>query len=179
MNVDYNQEFLESKEVLDSEATSNRFGFVNSFLSPGDSVLDVGCSNGNLKRNVKEKIDYFGIDISKTAIEDNPYDCMVADAQSFNLDKQFDKVVCLEVLEHLKEPLKAVECLVKHVKRGGLLLITVPKDGLLPHYSHLFEFSLQNWKDICGKYTPNYTIMPLKKYDFDNEKNLFSVRMRL
>ena len=36
------------------------------YIKPGDKVLDLGCGNGALYSNLKEKnIDYLGVDFSK------------------------------------------------------------------------------------------------------------------
>ncbi len=86
-----------------------------------------------------------GIDISlrniKVAnskrIKDNNPQFLVADAEKMKFKEKFDFVVCSEVLEHLKNPQRALSSIHGVLKRNGLLIVTVP-NGLGP-YSLIFD----------------------------------------
>jgi len=97
--------------------------------------LDVGCGKGDITIPVS----YFGykmvgIDISPANIKvaksrriknDNPK-FFVADAEKMTFKEKFDFVICSEVLEHLKNPHKALNLINKVLKENGLLIVTVP-----------------------------------------------------
>jgi 2-polyprenyl-3-methyl-5-hydroxy-6-metoxy-1,4-benzoquinol methylase len=100
----------------------------------------VGCGNGIISRGIgREGYNVFGIDISEKAIEkarsltDLPnvqFDTI--SAQELVADgKQYDAVVCSEVLEHLTYPEKLLEVLYQSLKDNGVLIVTVP-NGMGP-----------------------------------------------
>lgn len=175
--IDYNQVFKDTKETLNNELVSNRFKFVDFWVKDGDSILDIGCSNGNLMRNLTKKVDYLGLDISELAVKDNPNKSIIGNAEDFKIDTKFNKIVCLETLEHLEYPEKAIECMIKHLKPKGMLLITVPKDKLIMDKTHLQIFYYKDILKLCQKHTMNFSIQPIKKYDVDEDVRMFSIRM--
>lgn len=89
---------------------------------PGESVLDVGCGDGNCRRPLTElmEMSYSGCDISENMLEiaraENPgYDFRLARAEDLPYeDSSFDLVLCLAVLLHLpreyEEPIIREAC---------------------------------------------------------------------
>src|SRR5262245_41460203 len=70
-------------------------------------VLDVGCAKGFLVESLRDRgVEAFGIDISEYAISEVRPDirlyCRVASALD-PLDRSYDLITCIEVLEHLTE----------------------------------------------------------------------------
>jgi SAM-dependent methyltransferase len=45
-------------------------------------------------------------------------------------DESFDAIICIEVLEHLPDPLSAIKELMRILKKGGTLIITAPFSSL-------------------------------------------------
>ena len=100
-----------------------------------ESILDVGCGEGFTLRKIKDlgigkKLE--GIEYLDRAIqlgkEQNP-DIHIKQGSIYKLpykDNSFDLVICTEVLEHLEEPEKALQELIR-VSRKNLLL-TVPNE---------------------------------------------------
>lgn len=107
-------------------------------LSP-DRVVDVGCGTGQLLRSLVDRMPVspelvVGIDRSRTGIRrarallpNGTF--VVADLYRLPLDaERFDLVLCTEVLEHVREPARAVGALCRLCAPGGRVAITVP-DG--------------------------------------------------
>lgn len=114
------------------------FGMVKK--NDGKILLDAGCGPGTYAITLAQKgYDVYGFDINKSKI-----------VQAKNLSKQlnlkttfavkniynlstyktnfFDIVICSDVLEHLKDDNKAVKEMLRIIKPGGKLIITVPAD---------------------------------------------------
>ncbi|WP_373044052.1 class I SAM-dependent methyltransferase [Vulgatibacter sp.] len=98
-----------------------------------ETVLDVGCGEGFLSRVLLDRfpgIQLTGIDLSATAVEHARLRCPEGRFEAAPIEslatmaKQFDLVVCSEVLEHLEAPEEAVRLLA--ARSSGHALITVP-----------------------------------------------------
>ncbi|MBM4241504.1 MAG: class I SAM-dependent methyltransferase [Euryarchaeota archaeon] len=117
----------------------------NNFFSPSHNkiirligkqkkVLDVGCSDGNLSKNLRiNECEVFGIEINdKTAHLAKRYcqEVFVGDVESIKLnskyDNFFDFIVFADVLEHLKEPAVVLRRFRKYLKDDGQLIVSIP-----------------------------------------------------
>jgi len=95
----------------------------------GNSVLEIGCSNGYGSQFFGDQIEYLGLDYDEPIIVvareegwgDNKK-FVHADINTFELG-QYDTIVAMEVIEHIDTGLEIAQKLKKHCKR---LLITVP-----------------------------------------------------
>ena len=95
----------------------------------GNSVLEIGCSNGYGSQFFGDTIDYLGLDYDPKIIQvakeegwgDNKK-FVNADINTFELG-QYDTIVAMEVIEHIDTGKEIAQKLKKHCKR---LLITVP-----------------------------------------------------
>ena len=95
----------------------------------GNTVLEIGCSNGYGSQFFGNNVNYLGLDYDVSIIEvareegwgDNKQ-FVHADINTFDLG-QYDTIVAMEVIEHLDNGLQIAQKLKKHCKR---LLITVP-----------------------------------------------------
>lgn len=88
-------------------------------------VIDGGCgASGYL--HLPASAHLTGIDISDTGLRDNSrvQHAIVGDLQSYPLPSEaFDLGICWDVLEHLEDPLLALDNLRRAVMRGGLLVV--------------------------------------------------------
>lgn len=98
-------------------------------------LLDIGCGIGNLYKVLGERIEYFGIDISKEAIDkaravyDN--DSKFKTYNGINIpfdDNYFDTVSSLEVIEHLDKDnhIKHLQEIIRVTKPRGIIIISTP-----------------------------------------------------
>jgi 2-polyprenyl-3-methyl-5-hydroxy-6-metoxy-1,4-benzoquinol methylase len=134
----------DSDRMLDEYLRPERLEFYDELativapLAP-HSVLDVGCGTGHLLRFLVDRMQtsperIVGVDHSEAGIRrarallpEGTWH--VEDLFSLSLDgDQFDLVLCSEVLEHLDEPGRAVDVLLRLCAPGGRVAITVP-DG--------------------------------------------------
>jgi 2-polyprenyl-3-methyl-5-hydroxy-6-metoxy-1,4-benzoquinol methylase len=102
------------------------------------AVIDVGCGAGSLLQAVVARTSpqperIVGIDYAGTGIERAKQLVPSGEFRTeslYDLDslETFDLVLCTEVLEHVRDPTKAVEVLVRICAKHGAILITVP-DG--------------------------------------------------
>ncbi|KAJ4847398.1 tRNA methyltransferase, has a role in tRNA modification [Turnera subulata] len=102
-----------------------------SSLSPGSLVLDAGCGNGKYLGYNPDSV-FIGCDISAPLIKicaDRGQEVLVADAVNLPYRTGFgDAAISIAVLHHLSTESrrkKAIEELVRVVKKGGRVLITV------------------------------------------------------
>lgn len=89
---------------------------------PGMSVLDVGCHQMEARQFLKDT-EYVGID-TLTGYEIDG---------GFSLDQKFDRILCLEVLEHLAKPLSTLLAIRESLEDDGLLVVSLPNEASLFH----------------------------------------------
>lgn len=126
---------MEYDRIVDIKRLNYIADVLKSRLPAGAEVLDVGCGNGIISRNLGEiGFRVRGIDISEKAIvrakelnrflnvsfEVKSAEQLVADGQHYHA------VICSEVLEHLKDPGKLLQVLHQTLHDNGILIVTVP-----------------------------------------------------
>ena len=119
--------FLKGDPVFPREVTRYEWAAKNLI---GNSVFELGCTNGYGRQFFPENINYIGLDYDPIIIDvakeqewpgaNNLF--VSGDINKFILG-QYDTIVAFEVIEHLDNGLEIVEKFKKHCKR---LLITVP-----------------------------------------------------
>ncbi len=105
---------------------------IRSLRVQDPKMLDIGCGTGNNLINFGTLGTIFGLDISsqalafcaKRGLRDIVVRCPV-EKTAFR-DKVFDIVTCLEVLEHLQDPVEALRELRRVLKDTGKIIIAVP-----------------------------------------------------
>ena len=131
---------------------------VLQFTSRYKTFMDVGCGNGYvvalLRMMGKEA---YGIDCAEEAIDFcrdhfggrmSQYYRLAAIEELPNNQKQYDAVLCLELLEHLTDPELALKLLWDRVAPDGILVVTVPVAGQVPSPYHLQEFTPERLKEL-------------------------------
>ncbi|MBE0415746.1 MAG: class I SAM-dependent methyltransferase [Dehalococcoidia bacterium] len=113
-------------------------------IENGDRFLDVGCGEGRhsfeafrLGSHMVCALDMDDVSLRKThyvlhymdtqRVSNGSWNVMFADALSLPFkDASFDKIICSEVLEHVADDERGIRELVRTLKRGGVLAVTVP-----------------------------------------------------
>jgi ubiquinone/menaquinone biosynthesis C-methylase UbiE len=115
-------------------------------------VLDVGCGAGNILEKVPAA-NLFGIDISalvlfkaKERLRENAF-LLQSDAQSLPYKGQtFTQVICSEVLEHLLDPLVALNEMVRVLRVEGVAVVSVPNESMINQIKNiLIRLGIFKW----------------------------------
>lgn len=114
-------------------------------------VADLGCGCGMMLQRLSSKYDPIGIDGSSQAIEFSTHRGVRAKLGVLPEDvplprESFDAVLLLDVLEHLRYDRATVEVSADLLKKGGLLVCTVPAHMWLwterdEHHHHFRRYS--------------------------------------
>lgn len=127
-------------EIAEVLAMSPKFyrrcaALVAPYIKADAAVLDVGCGQGIQLaeiRKLRPTARLSGMDISPRLVSRamaNVPGAQIVTGDADNLaypDEAFDVVIMTEVLEHLSDPVLALEQLRRVLKPGGWMLLTVP-----------------------------------------------------
>jgi 2-polyprenyl-3-methyl-5-hydroxy-6-metoxy-1,4-benzoquinol methylase len=132
----YANEPLGNVELRIGTWPKDRFEASVFFAGTGNSVLDVGCGNGIVLYNLRDKFrELHGIELSKERVDTakRSLQGLNATVVQGNIevgidydDEYFDAVICSDVLEHLVDVFSGFREMTRVVKKGGRLLINTP-----------------------------------------------------
>ena len=141
MNTDvfYDQYWASGLHAV-SEWDEKRFQKVFAPLIGLENVLDYGCGMGlAYQRHLAKAVgNYTGADVGTRALADaqkKGFKTLKINVENGIIDapdNSFDGACCVEVFEHLFDPLQAARELRRVLKPGGVLLATVPNFGYHP-----------------------------------------------
>ncbi len=124
------------RQILDSLNTGD-----------GDSILEIGCGVGDYCGELSRFCDIIGVDIS-VQIAASRFGNRFLRASGERLpfrDNAFDKVVCVNVIEHVFDPAKLLSEISRVLGPGGTLALTTPDINSLMHHWTLDETHLHAW----------------------------------
>jgi len=127
-------------------------------INENQNILDVGCGKLfflNFLNRINKRVNYFGIDINpKMRIKFQKNISGTIEHKSifsFKTKKKFDLIVCLWVLEHIRNDKRAQNIMTNNLKKNAYLVIAVPSIWTWPFEfgRHGFHYySLQTLKKI-------------------------------
>jgi len=148
------------------------------------SLLDVGCGEGALGKILRQQLEgklyLVGVDISGTALRhaSQYYDKVIeANIEMDDLtqalpEKQFDYIVCLEVLEHLFEPSNVLKQVKRFLKKDGFLVASFPNIAFWKYRLDLLkgafpkEYTLSSPSEHIQNFTLHSFVQLLEENDF-------------
>lgn len=167
---------------------------------PDDVILDVGCGDGyQISYILRRASKIVGIDLSHARLKEakkriKGVDLIRASSEKIPFKHQiFDKVMCLELLEHLENPSRTLKEIEFILKDAGILVVSVPyKERIIatecihcgkptPLWGHLHSFDERklssllprNLKTIHRIYTgtiiaayPLFNVLPTSLWKF-------------
>ncbi|MFC1754025.1 class I SAM-dependent methyltransferase [Thermoproteota archaeon] len=108
-------------------------------IRPKDKVIELGCGEGYIL-DLLPKADITGVDLSKEAVrwakdrlkKKRYVKVLKGDATKTGLKKDsFDKVYATEVIEHILEPKKLVDEIIRLAKKESTIVVTFPNEDLI------------------------------------------------
>ncbi len=150
-----------------------------SRLEPGAKILDAGAGNLKNKKHcghlqyVSQDFCQYQSDSTASVFEGGLHTPdwgihrvdLVCDITAIPLsDKEFDVILCSEVLEHLPDPMAALDEMTRLLKEDGLLILTTPFASMVhmaPFYfysgfsKYWFEYHLTRRGLTIEELTPN------------------------
>lgn len=123
------------------------------------NTVDVGCGPGfvsqilSSSQNIKT---VYGIDFSLTSIKRCRQDVpaghfFVGDIYRMSCqDGAFDSVMCMETLEHLEQPARALAELFRVCKVGGHVVITIPNGAIDEYVGHINFWTEQEFRALLS-----------------------------
>jgi 2-polyprenyl-3-methyl-5-hydroxy-6-metoxy-1,4-benzoquinol methylase len=127
------QEYFVHYPIKTSPHSSHEF--VKLAVGCGQDVLDVGCGEGFLAEQIQQMGNHVtGIDVLPRAKQEQFFDQYISADLDQGVDpetpalrgRQFDKVLLLDVLEHLRQPDKLLQDCRGFLKPNGHLIVSLP-----------------------------------------------------
>jgi SAM-dependent methyltransferase len=117
-------------------------------------VLDLGCGVGRFGEFKLAGVEVYGVDIDSGAVKiaKKHEKTVVADLEKplpFP-DGTFDGILAKDILEHVREPWKVVAELKRVLKKGGIIIATVPSPTkkAWDDYTHIRPFTKRSIREL-------------------------------
>ncbi|HKR14552.1 MAG TPA: class I SAM-dependent methyltransferase [Pyrinomonadaceae bacterium] len=126
-------------------------------------VADIGCGTGGLLKALKNRFQprsLTGFEYSEKALDLARAKVPGVEFCYFDIyegsPRQFDVIFCVEVLEHLLHPDKALRNVLAMLDNSGIALVTVPNGRIDTFEGHINFWSPESWevflKQMCREH---------------------------
>jgi 2-polyprenyl-3-methyl-5-hydroxy-6-metoxy-1,4-benzoquinol methylase len=113
-------------------------------------VLDIGCGEGEFRKNLAFPNEYWGVElvssVAKTASVhlDNVITGTYLTAEAQLPDNYFDLIICNDVIEHMTDHDEFLQRIKKKMAKNGVLVASIPNVRYLPNLINLLL--RKDWK---------------------------------
>lgn len=122
-----------SKNKYDKHQPNDAWFKIFQYIQPNKRILDIGCSSGRLGAALKKEKNVYivGLDIDKADVElakKNLDEAHIANLETDDLSAygKFDYVIMADVIEHLVDPVSALQKVKTLLKPGGKFVFSIP-----------------------------------------------------
>lgn len=160
-----------------------------SLISPNyrDSILELGCGSGYILGEIRKK-DRFsiikGVDLSDTAIkmarerlEGKGTPIIKGNIEEINLNEKFNKIICVEVLEHTQNPGRVIDTIIRHAKKDAKIILSVPNEKVIELAKN--TILKPKWIQKIANYETHENEWHIHKFDLEMFKELIKGRMEI
>lgn len=188
----YQQQFLNQRQQFHSEDDWNEWlNFkLHTFKSldfspnppyPGAKILEIGSSEGIL-------LDYFkskgwkikGIELNKELVKksrEKGLDVEYKRIEELEDEEKYDVILAFHVIEHLPNPVLAIEKISNLLKKGGILILETPVSRNWESIDHLYFFSEQSLFRFLSR--RNWAVLSRYKYQDGRHKEFINLAYKL
>ncbi len=165
-----------------------RLKFLERYLSPGKSILEIGCSSGFMMDVFKDTgLNTVGIEPSRLFsdfLREKGYEIYYSldELKTKKSDQKFDLIVHFFVLEHIRDTVSFIKEQLSLLKSDGLIIAEVPcvNEPLVSIYNipafeefywsiaHHYYFSKKAISNILDTIECKYELLPEQRYDLSN-----------
>lgn len=160
---------------LTCEDIKKCYTFAGNFITSNNDVLDVGCGLGLELKRLSHAQRVVGIDISPERVsrakeENKNYpniEIKQMDALSLQFPNfSFDKVIAMEVIEHVYDTDKMLSEVSRVLKEDGIFLLSTPNRKIhgekIRHREHICEYDKEELKETLEEYFNEIEILGLR-----------------
>src|SRR3989338_2385031 len=140
-------------------------------------ICEIGCGVGNLSSKLGKrgfKVDAFDLDknavqLAKKYNKNKNVNFFSKDILKLSVNKKYDLVLAIEVIEHIKDDIGAIKNAKEILKKSGFFLITVPinegyRTGFDNRSAHVRRYDV---KDLINKLEQqDFKIIKIKYFNF-------------
>lgn len=160
-----------------------RAEIVSGWIKPGSKIADLGCGSGTIAEYLKNNnitSDICCFDLATKNIDDVKNKGFKTEAIDLEndeneiLNRDFDYILLLDVIEHLRKPHKVLVKFARMARKG--LIVSIPNSGYLPFrmqllrgifprqsFTHLHFWTYKDFFIFCDK-------LDIEIVDFKHEK---------
>jgi 2-polyprenyl-3-methyl-5-hydroxy-6-metoxy-1,4-benzoquinol methylase len=112
--------------ALAGDRTAGELSILEVACGVGGITLPLGSLGGHVRAFDLDRDDVEALEREAARLGFDNIDVSVEDAFAFEDGNRYDVVVASEVFEHVLDPGRLVDVVVRHTRRGGLLIVTTP-----------------------------------------------------